>query len=126
MFPSLFRNRWFAVGYVVLTLVSASLFVRQGGGAQQLAQTTRQLQAQRKMYTEASLRPPATVVAVLAPEPNLERAAQTPLLRALPGSAADPTNPKIGDVFVNPLTGQRVRAVKREDAGKYQPAFPGQ
>ena len=126
MFSLLFRNRWFAVGYVVLTLVSASLFVGQGGGAQQLAQTTKQLQAQRKMYSEAAVRPTAPTVMLPSPQPSAEPTSAIPLLQALPGSNADPANPKIGDVFINPITGQRVRAVRREDAGKYQPAFPGQ
>lgn len=126
MFSLLFRNRWFAVGYVVLTLVSVSLFVGQGGGAQQLARTTKQLQAQRAMYSKAAVRPTTTIVTLPSPQPSAEPTAAIPLLQALPGSDADPANPKIGDVFVNPVTGQRVRAVRREDAGKYQPAFPGQ
>jgi hypothetical protein len=124
MFRLLFRNRWFAVGYVALTIVSASLFVGQGGGAQRLAQTTKQLQAQRKIYSEAAVRAAATPSP--APQPTAALLVQTPLLQALPGSSADPANPKIGDVFVNPVTGQRVRSVRREDAGKYQPAFPGE
>lgn len=127
MFSLLFRNRWFAVGYVVVTLISASVFVGQGGGAQQLAQTTRQLQAQRAAYSAEVVRPVVVKTAPPpSPQPSLEPAPEGPLLQALPGSNADPANPKIGDVFVNLVTGQRVRAVRREDAGKYQPAFPGQ
>jgi hypothetical protein len=132
MFSLLFRNRWFALGYVVLTLVSASLFVGHGGGADRLAQTTRQLRAQRAMYSAANatsgkvpLSQPMDAPAV-PPSPSGEPASGLPLLQALPGSDADPANPKVGDVFIDSVTGQRVRAVRREDAGKYQPASPGQ
>jgi hypothetical protein len=122
MFRLLFRNRWFAVGYVALTLVSASLFVGRGGGADELAQTMKQLQAQRAMLSHPSV---AAVVRLPAPHPNAGPARET-LLQPVPGSTADQANPRVGDVFVNPVTGQRIRAVKREDAGKYQPAFPGE
>ncbi|MDB5723837.1 MAG: hypothetical protein JWQ16_591 [Novosphingobium sp.] len=122
MFRLLFRNRWFAVGYVALTLVSASLFVGHGGGVDELARTTKQLQVQRAMLSQPSVAP---VVRLPAPHPNVGPTRET-LLQSVPGSNADPANPQVGDVFVNPVTGQRVRAVKREDAGKYQPAFPGE
>lgn len=123
MFTLLFRNRWFAVGYVVLTLVSASLFVGRNGGADKLAQTTKQLQAQRAMLSQGAA---TATVPLPSTEPSTEPAGEVPLLRAVPGSNADPANPQVGDVFINPVTGQRVRAVRREDAGEYQPAFPGQ
>lgn len=123
MFTLLFRNRWFAVGYVVLTLVSASLFVGRNGGADKLAQTTKQLQAQRAMLSQGAA---TATVPLPSPEPSAETPDQVPLLRAVSGSHADPANPQVGDVFINPVTGQRVRAVRREDAGEYQPAFPGQ
>lgn len=127
MFTLLFRNRWFAVGYVVLTLVSASLFVGRNGGADKLAQTTKQLQAQRAMLSQGAATATATATATVpSTEPSTEPAGEVPLLRAVPGSNADPANPQVGDVFINPVTGQRVRAVRREDAGEYQPAFPGQ
>jgi hypothetical protein len=124
MFSLLFRNRWFAVGYVAVTLASVSLFVGRDGGADKLAQTTKQLQAQRAAYSEAAARLEAAPMTSPAPQPSAAPASELPLLQALPGSNADPANPKIGDVFINPLTGDRVRAVRREDAGKYQPAFP--
>jgi hypothetical protein len=118
MFALLFRNRWFAVGYVVLTLVSASLFVGRDGGADRLAQTTRQLKAQRAALSAPPPAPVPTVITVAAPT------AAVPALQAVAGSDADPAHPRVGDVFINPLTGQRVRAVRREDAAHYQPAFP--
>ena len=124
MFSLLFRNRWFAVGYVALTLASASLFVGREGAADKLAQTAKQLQAQRTAYSEAAARLEAAPMTPPSRQPSAETPGGLPLLQALPGSNADPANPKIGDVFIYPLTGGRVRAVRREDAGKYEPAFP--
>ena len=124
MFSLLFRNRWFAVGYVALTIASASLFVGSDGGADKLAQTTKQLQAQRAAFSQASARLQAAPATPPPGRPSPAPTTTLPLLQALPGSNADPAHPKVGDVFINPVTGDRVRAVRREDAGKYQPAFP--
>jgi DNA-binding transcriptional MocR family regulator len=134
MFSLLFRNRWFAIGYVALTLVSASLFVSQDGGADKLAQTTKQLQAQRAQFAQQALPSAPPPAAPSPPEqgPNVIANTAAPtaaaisdaaLLRPLPGSNADPARPKAGDEFINSVTGQRVRAIRLEDAEGYQRAL---
>jgi hypothetical protein len=106
------------------------LFVGRDGGADKLAQTTKQLQAQRAMFSQASA--PLSAAKVALPlqqprqQPSNEPVPELPLLEALPGSTADPAHPQLGDVFINPVTGQRFRVARREDAGKDQAAFPGQ
>jgi hypothetical protein len=129
MFSLLFRNRWFAMGYVGITVASASLFVSQDGGADKLAETTKQVQVQRAMLSQPVIPSAAPRVEPSPSEPNPailsnQASPAAALLRPLPGSNADPAHPQVGDVFINPLTGQRVRAMRPEDAAGYEPAFP--
>lgn len=109
MLSLLFRNRWFAVAWVALTLLSASIFAGRGGGAHQIEQSIRQVQAQHKEAERPVAAPPVVIYASEAAKPPL------PALRKIPGSNADPANPKPGDVFIDVATGQRVRAVKRSE-----------
>jgi hypothetical protein len=122
MFSLLFRNRWFAVGWVVLTLVSVTIFVGREGGAEHLVRSAEELQTQRALLSGA-----AAPIELTAPQMSEEPAPRpTPLLLPVAGSTSDPANPRVGDVFVNPVTGQKVRVVRRENAAKYQAAFPDQ
>lgn len=110
MFSLLFRNRWFALGWVALTLLSASLFVGKDGGADMIARSTERIEEQRRALSAA---PP--------PSAAPDAAAEVPVLEALPGKPGDPASPQVGDVFVDPATGLRLRAVRRSDyeAGAY-------
>lgn len=123
MFSLLFRNRWFAVGWAVLTLVSVTIFVGREDGAEHLVRSAEQLQTHRALLSGA-----AAPIELPAPQMSEEPAPRppTPLLLPVAGSTSDPANPRVGDVFVNPVTGQKVRVVRREDAAKYQAAFPDQ
>lgn len=111
MLSLLFRNRWFAVAWLGTTLVSASIFVT-GGSVQAIKDSVRKMQAQRKEAERPVVAPP---VVIHIPKPA-EPAAPIGF-EALPGSSADPAQPKVGDVFVDPKTVQRVRAVRRSDYG---------
>jgi hypothetical protein len=121
VFTLLFRNRWFALAWVGLTLASVSLFVGKDGGADRLTESAAQVRAQREML-ERVANPE------LPSSPGLDPSseAEPPLLRSIPGSAADPANPQAGDVFIDPATGRRIRAVRRDEAAGYPPAFPGE
>lgn len=68
----LFRNRWFALGWVVLTLVSAGAFVAEGGGLSKLRQAP--AAASRQQPTIAASDPSA-VPEVLAVETEEEESA---------------------------------------------------
>lgn len=119
MFSLLFRNRWFAVGWAVLTLVSVTIFVGREGGAEHLVRSAEQLQTHRALLSGAA-------APIELPAPQMSEEPPTPLLLPVAGSTSAPANPRVGDVFVNPVTGQKVRVVRREDAAKYQAAFPDQ
>ncbi len=121
MFSLLFRNRWFAVGWAVLTLASVSMFVGREGGADQLARSAEQLQTHRTLLSGAAA-PIELPSRQMSEEPG--PLPPTPLLLPMAGSTADPENPRVGDVFVNPVTGQKVRAIRREDAARHRPEFP--
>jgi hypothetical protein len=121
MFSLLFHNRWFAVGWAVLTLASVSIFVGRDGGAEQLARSAEQLRTYRTLLSSAAA-PMELPSAQMSEEPAPVPPA--PLLLPVAGSSANQANPRVGDVFVNPVTGQKFRAVRRQDPARYRPAFP--
>lgn len=124
MFSLLFRNRRFALAWAALILASVAIFAGEDGGAERLAESARQVRVQRHMLES----PPAHQAPVRpAPPPSLPDVpieADRPLLWAVPGSSADPANPQVGDVFFDPISGERVRAVSRRDAGSSAPVLP--
>ncbi|MEO5586601.1 MAG: hypothetical protein ABIQ81_02795 [Novosphingobium sp.] len=120
MFSLLFRNRWAALGWAALTLASVAAFVSTGGGADMITRSIRQIETQRKILAV----PPAPARAVMVARPE-------PLpLQPIPGQPGDPANPKLGDVFIDPVTGQRLRVVRRSatvpaaDAATYSSSAP--
>lgn len=121
MFSLLFRHRRFALGWAALTLGAAAIFASEDGGAERLAESARQVRVQRQL-----LESPAVPQAPPPSLPDDPVEPDLPLLWAVPGSSADPANPKVGDVFVDPISGERVRAVRRADADAAVPAFPQQ
>jgi hypothetical protein len=121
VFRLLFSNRWFALAWVALTTASVATFFAKDGGADRLAATAQQIHAQRSML-QAAASEPAHVVEVSDEPP----APETMGLQPLPGSSADPANPRPGDVFLDPATGRRVRAVSRDETAGLEPAFPDQ
>ena len=48
MYKQMFRNRWFAIGWVVLTLVSVAGFVSEGGGLSQFGKAGDEIRAQQR------------------------------------------------------------------------------
>lgn len=129
MFSLLFRNRWFAVAWVVLMLVSVSIFAGKDGGAQQLAQSAKLVREQREAIerpvvpTPVSSLPvsssPALPQQVVIRAPDLQNA-ELSQLEPIPGSGADLADPRVGDVFVNPVTGHRMRVVRRSEYREVQ------
>lgn len=109
MMSLLFRNRWFAAGWVALTLISVSVFAGKDGGADVIAQGAGQIRAQRSALKQDVEAPPIVARSTEPAKPVM------PKFEALPGSMADPANPQVGDVFVDPLTGRRMRAVRRSE-----------
>ena len=107
----LFRNRWLALLWLATTLFSASLFVGDDGGAEKLHDTAEQIRAQRQQLQ-----------AVPTPSSRMIQAEQdgtaTPLLLPADDLDADPHNPKPGDVFIDAVSGRRVRIVARETSAE--------
>lgn len=115
MFQLMFRKPWLLVLWVAGILFSVSNFVGEGGGVDQIATSAEQIRAQRASLSQ----PPAPVVQ--AAEPDLAAPALPPLLPA-DDPHADPHNPEVGDVFLDPVSGHRVRIVERtQSAGYAQP-----
>ena len=110
----MFRNRWLALLWVAVTAASASLFVGEDGGVERLTESARQIQAQR---TALAAEPVSVPVEADPVEPVLP-----PLLPA--GEGGDPANPQVGDVFIDPVSGNRVRVVGRSASAAYVPDSP--
>jgi hypothetical protein len=112
MYSLLFRNRWFAVGWVALTLASVWTFASKDGGADRIGKSLEQFQTRREIIER-----PAVSPTVVVPRATAAKTVDPELLglRPLPGSTADPAHPQAGDEFVNPVTGRRFRAIRRRD-----------
>lgn len=112
IYSLLFRNRWFALIWAGLTLLSVVAFAGKDGGATQIGQSIDQLKAKRAALAKDTTAAPVIVgPARVADRPRPAYSA----LEALPGSDADPRDPQVGEVFVNPVTSQRFRAVRGSD-----------
>lgn len=100
----LFRNRWFALLWMALTVASASFFVGEDGGAAKLLDSAEQIRTERQQLESAALS---------SPHESANEAEESPMPVLLPADDlnADPLNPKPGDVFIEAVSGQRVRIV---------------
>lgn len=103
----LFRNRWFALLWLAMTVASASLFVGEDGGAAKLLDSAKQIRTQREQLQNVL---PVSSQLVESETSDFTQ----PVL--LPGGDldADPHNAKPGDVFIDAVSARRVRIVGRE------------
>ena len=113
----LFRNRWFALLWLASTLASASLFVGDDGGAEKLRDTAEQIRAQRQQLQNASTHSSHVTEADSGD-------AAPPLLLPAGDLGADPNDPKPGDVFIDAVSGRRVRIVGRQSSAEPVAADP--
>ncbi len=111
----LFRNRWFALLWLAMTLASASLFVGDDGGAAKLLDSAKQIRTQREQLQQI---PPSSSRLVEAEAGD----SPPPVLLPAGDLDADPLNPKPGDVFIEAVSGRRVRIVGREASAAQVPA----
>jgi hypothetical protein len=105
----LFRNRWFALLYLAMTIASAAFFVGEQGGAALVRDSANQIRTERERLQNPSPSTPHVF------EAEVDEGAM-PML--LPGDdpKADPQNPKPGDEFIDAMSGERVKIVSREEA----------
>lgn len=89
--------------------MSVAVFASKDGGAGLIQSSAERIRAQRTALKTEIEAPPVVARPTQPAKPAFQR------LEVLPGSNADPANPQVGDVFVDPLTGQRMRAVRRSD-----------
>lgn len=95
MHKFLFRNRWFALGWVILTLVSAGGFVAEGGGLSKVSEAREDIRArQHRIGTDA----PAETNVLTIEEDDEDDAAGTPGPAA--SSAADDAEAESDDYVV--------------------------
>lgn len=107
----LFRNRWFALLWMVTTIASASLFVSDEGGAAKLLDTAEQIRTQRQQLQHLQRS------SVQLVEAEAEDAA-LPVLLPAGDLNADPHDPQPGDVFIDAVSGRRVRIVGRSSSAE--------
>lgn len=100
----LFRNRYFALAWVALTLFSVAAFVGDGGGHEQIDAAAQRLQAQQDMMAT----PAAGHTFAAEEEPTEEESTEDPE-QVLEPSGDDPR-------FMTGPNGERYRILTEEEA----------
>jgi len=114
MLKLLFSSRWLALLWVGGTMASVASFVTKDGAVDQIGATAQKVSTQRRELADAAAKPTMSQTFLEPADPDPEK--MEPGLP--PGFERDYSGAVDGEVYINYDTGQRLKVVRRSQAGQ--------